>query len=36
MSFRASMEEPVIVNGETALGRGVDVVAKLVDDRQAG
>ncbi len=35
-TYRASLDEPVVVNGETVLPRGVDVVAKLVDDKQSG
>ncbi len=35
-TFRGSIDEPVIVNGETVLARGADVLAKLVDDKQAG
>lgn len=35
-SFRASMDDPVIVNGNTVIPRGADVVAKLVDDKRSG
>ncbi|MGH9674653.1 MAG: hypothetical protein ACRD44_15855, partial [Bryobacteraceae bacterium] len=35
-TFRASLDEPVIVDGQTILNRGVDVTVKLVDDKQAG
>jgi hypothetical protein len=35
-TYRATLDEPVVVNGETVLPRGVDVVAKLVDDKQSG
>lgn len=35
-SFRASMDEPVVVNGNTVIPRGADVVAKLVDDKRSG
>jgi hypothetical protein len=35
-TYRATLDEPVMVNGETVLPRGVDVVAKLVDDKQSG
>ena len=35
-TFRASIDEPVVVNGETVIPRGADVLAKLVDDKQAG
>ena len=35
-SFRASLDEPVVVSGQTLIPRGADVVAKLVDERQSG
>jgi hypothetical protein len=35
-TFRASVDEPVVVNGETLIPRGAEVVAKLVDDKQSG
>lgn len=35
-SFRASIDEPVVVNGNTVIPRGADVVAKLVDDKRSG
>ncbi len=35
-TFRASLDEPVIVNGESIVPRGADVVAKLVDDQRSG
>jgi hypothetical protein len=35
-TFRASVAEPVVVNGETIIPRGADVVAKLVDDKESG
>jgi hypothetical protein len=35
-TFRASTDEAVVVNGETVIPRGADVVAKLVADRDAG
>jgi hypothetical protein len=35
-TYRATLDEPVIIDGETVLPRGVDVVAKLVDDKQSG
>jgi hypothetical protein len=35
-TFRASIDEPVVVNGQTLIPRGADVVAKLVDERQSG
>lgn len=35
-TFRASLDEPVIVDGQTILDRNVDAVVKLVEDKQAG
>jgi hypothetical protein len=35
-TYRASLDEPVVLNGETVAPRGADVVAKLVDDKQSG
>jgi hypothetical protein len=35
-TYKASLDEPVMVNGEVVIPRGVDVVAKLVDDKQSG
>ena len=35
-TYRASIDEPVVVDGQTIIPRGADVVAKLVDDRQSG
>jgi hypothetical protein len=35
-TFRASVAEPVVVNGETIIPRGADVLAKLVDDKESG
>ena len=35
-TFRASLDEPVIVAGDTILARGADVAVKLVDDKQSG
>ena len=35
-TFRASVEEPVMVNGDTVVPRGADVVIKLVDDKESG
>lgn len=35
-TFRASLDEPVYVNGQEAIPRGVDVLTKLVEDRQSG
>jgi len=35
-TFRASIDEPVIMNGQTVIPRGADAVAKLVEDQQSG
>ena len=35
-TFKASMDEAVIVNGETVVPRGADVVVKLIADKEAG
>ncbi len=35
-TYRASLDEPIMVNGDVIVPRGADIVAKLVDDRQAG
>src|SRR5687768_420897 len=35
-TFRASVDEPLIINNETVVPRGADVVAKLVDDKESG
>jgi hypothetical protein len=35
-TFAASMDQPVILNGETVIPRGADVVVKLVDAQQSG
>jgi hypothetical protein len=35
-TYRASLDEPLMVNGDVVVPRGVDVVAKLVDDQQSG
>jgi hypothetical protein len=35
-TYRASLDQPVIVNGQTAIPRGADVVATLVDSKQSG
>ena len=34
--FQASLDEPIMLNGVTVIPRGVDVVAKLVEDKQSG
>lgn len=35
-TFRASIDEPVVMDGNTVIPRGADVVMKLVDDRESG
>ena len=35
-TFAASLDEPVLLNGETVIPRGADVVVKLVDARESG
>jgi hypothetical protein len=35
-TFRASVDEPVLMNGQTVIPRGADAVAKLVEDQQSG
>jgi hypothetical protein len=35
-TFQASLDEPILLNGETLMARGADVVVKLVDAKQSG
>jgi hypothetical protein len=35
-TFRASVDEPVSINGQVVIPRGADAVAKLVEDQQSG
>ncbi|HEY3837552.1 MAG TPA: hypothetical protein VGL72_13310 [Bryobacteraceae bacterium] len=35
-TFRASIEDPVVVNEQTVIPRGADVTVRLVDDKQSG
>ncbi|MFB3827109.1 MAG: hypothetical protein ACE15B_10085 [Bryobacteraceae bacterium] len=35
-TFQASLDEPVIINGNAVIPRGADVVVKLVDDKESG
>jgi hypothetical protein len=35
-TFTASLDEPVMIDGETAVPRGAGVVLKLVDDKESG
>jgi uncharacterized protein YcfJ len=35
-TFRASLDEPIMVNGQTVVPRGAEAVAKLVEDKESG
>jgi hypothetical protein len=35
-TFRASVDEPVLVDGQVAIPRGADAVVKLVEDQESG
>lgn len=35
-TFRASLEDPILINGETIVPRGADVTARLAEDRKSG
>jgi len=35
-TFRASLDEPVVVNGQEVIPRGADVLTRLVQDQQSG
>jgi len=35
-TFQASLDDPVIIDGQTVVPRGADIVAKLVEDKQSG
>lgn len=35
-TYRASVDEPVIVNGQEVIPKGADAVVKLIDDQKAG
>jgi hypothetical protein len=35
-TFQASLDEPIMLNGETLVARGADVVVKLVDAKESG
>jgi hypothetical protein len=35
-TFRASVDEPVLVNGQTVIVRGADATVKLVEDKESG
>ena len=35
-TYAASIDEPVVVNGQTVFTRGTDVIVKLVDSKESG
>jgi hypothetical protein len=35
-TYRASIDEPIVVNGQTVIPRGADVMVKLIADTQSG
>ncbi len=35
-TFRASIDEPLLLDGQTVIPRGADAVAKLVEDKESG
>jgi hypothetical protein len=35
-TYRASLDEPIMVNGDVVVARGADLTVKLVDDKQSG
>jgi hypothetical protein len=35
-TFRASLDEPIVVNGQQVIPRGADVLTKLVESQQSG
>ena len=35
-TYRATVDQPVVVNGQTLIPRGADAVASLIDDQQSG
>jgi hypothetical protein len=35
-TFRASVDEPVLLDGQTVIPRGADAVVKLVEDKESG
>jgi len=35
-TFQASLDDPVMIDGQTVVPRGADIVAKLVEDKQSG
>lgn len=35
-TYRASLDEPILVNGQTVVSRGADCIVKLVEDKESG
>ena len=35
-TFQASLDDPIMIEGQTVVPRGADIVAKLVEDKQSG
>jgi hypothetical protein len=35
-TYRASLDEPILVNGQTVVSRGADCIVRLVEDKQSG
>jgi hypothetical protein len=35
-TFQASLDDPIVIEGQTVVPRGADIVAKLVEDKQSG
>ena len=35
-TYRASLDEPILVNGQTAVARGADCIVRLVEDKESG
>ena len=35
-TFQASLDDPIMIDGQTVVPRGADIVAKLVEDKQSG
>jgi hypothetical protein len=35
-TYRASLAEPIVINGQTVIPRGADVVTKIAEDQQSG
>src|SRR6266576_3652922 len=35
-TFQASLDDPIVIEGQTVVPRGADIVAKLIEDKQSG